>query len=83
MNAYVEPVVSLDLDIVVAVEDVEAISRVASERDLKVEHFAHSVNLTGEHRFFVVDPGPHDKGDVHSEIAFLETEVGFLYARSA
>ena len=48
VNAYVEPVVSLDLDIVVAVEDVDAISRVASERDLKVEHFAHSVNLTSK-----------------------------------
>ena len=48
VNAYVEPVVSLDLDIVVAVEDIDAISRVASERDLKVEHFTHSVNLTSK-----------------------------------
>ena len=46
VNAYVEPVVSLDLDIVVAVGDVEAISKAARERGLRVEHFEHSVNLT-------------------------------------
>jgi hypothetical protein len=48
VNAYVEPVVSLDLDIVVAVEDVEAISKAARERDFGVEHFEHSVNLTSK-----------------------------------
>ena len=46
VNAYVEPVVSLDLDIVVAVVDVEAVSKAAEERDFRVEHFQHSVNLT-------------------------------------
>jgi hypothetical protein len=46
VNAYVEPVVSLDLDIVVAVEDVEAVSKAAGERNFKIEHFQHSVNLT-------------------------------------
>jgi len=46
VNAYVEPVVSLDLDIVVAVEDIEAISKAAGERNFRVEHFQHSVNLT-------------------------------------
>lgn len=48
VNAYVEPVVSLDLDIVVAVEDVEAIRRAAEEAGLKVERFEHSVNITGQ-----------------------------------
>jgi hypothetical protein len=48
VNAYVEPVVSLDLDIVVAIEDVEAISKAARERDFRVEHFEHSVNLTSK-----------------------------------
>ena len=36
VNGYVEPVVSLDLDIVVAVENVEAFSRTARERGLKL-----------------------------------------------
>jgi hypothetical protein len=45
VNAYVEPVVSLDLDIVVAVEDVETVSKAAGERGFTVEHFQHSVNL--------------------------------------
>ena len=48
VNEYVEPVVSLDLDIVVALEDLEAISKVARERDLKVEDFEHNVKLTSQ-----------------------------------
>jgi hypothetical protein len=46
VNAYVEPVVSLDLDVVAAVEDVGAICSAAKERGLKVEQFEHSVNIT-------------------------------------
>jgi len=46
LNAYVEPVVSLDLDIVVAVENVETVSKTAREQGFTVEHFQHSVNLT-------------------------------------
>ena len=46
VNAYVEPVVSLDLDIVAAVEDVSAICKAAKDCGLKVEQFEHSVNIT-------------------------------------
>jgi len=56
VNAYVEPVVSLDLDIVAANEDIGAICKAAKERGLKIlvtaecaeagEQFEHSVNLT-------------------------------------
>lgn len=48
VNAYVEPVVSLDLDIVAAVANVGAICRAAKGRGLKVEEFEHSVNITSE-----------------------------------
>jgi hypothetical protein len=48
VNAYVEPVVSLDLDIVAAVEDVGTICKTAKERGLKVEKFQHSVNITSK-----------------------------------
>jgi hypothetical protein len=48
VNAYVEPVVSLDLDIVAAVEDVGAICKAVKDRGLKVEEFEHSVNITSE-----------------------------------
>jgi hypothetical protein len=48
VNAYVEPVVSLDLDIVVAVEDVATVSKEAGDRGFTVEHFQHSVNLTSK-----------------------------------
>lgn len=46
VNAYVEPVVSLDLDIVVDMKDVEKVCREAAAKGLKVEKFEHSVNLT-------------------------------------
>jgi hypothetical protein len=48
VNAYVEPVVSLDLDIVTAVEDVGNICKTAKKSGLKVEQFEHSVNITSE-----------------------------------
>jgi len=46
VNAYTEPVVSLDLDIVIAVEGVERLCDLAVRRGLKVERFEHSINLT-------------------------------------
>lgn len=46
VNAYAEPVVSLDLDIVAAVEDMGAICRAAKEHGLKVEEFEHSINIS-------------------------------------
>jgi hypothetical protein len=46
VNAYVEPVVSLDLDLVVVAANVEEICRRAEEYGLSVERFSHSVNLT-------------------------------------
>lgn len=48
VNAYVEPVVSLDLDIVAAVENVGNICETAKKFGLKAEHFEHSVNITSE-----------------------------------
>ena len=48
VNAYVEPVVSLDLDVVVSVEDIGNLCKAAEESGLKVEQFEHIVNITGE-----------------------------------
>jgi len=45
VNAYAEPVVSLDLDIVVATDNIEAACK-AVEPHFKIECFAHSVNLS-------------------------------------
>jgi hypothetical protein len=45
VNAYAEPVVSLDLDVVVAADGIERICEAAVARGLKVESFEHSVNL--------------------------------------
>jgi len=45
VNAYVEPLVSLDLDLVVAAEDADRLVR-ALPATVRVERFAHSVNLS-------------------------------------
>lgn len=46
VNAYVEPVVSLDLDVIAINEDIDAICKAAKEQGMKIEQFEHSVNLT-------------------------------------
>lgn len=45
VNAYADPVVSLDLDIVVATEDLSDLLR-SAQSEFIVEKFEHSVNLT-------------------------------------
>jgi len=46
VNAYVEPVVSLDVDIVLAAHDTAAVLKAAKEQGWGVEQFEHSVNLS-------------------------------------
>jgi hypothetical protein len=46
VNAYAEPVVSLDLDLVVASARTAALVEVAVKTGMKVEEFEHSVNLS-------------------------------------
>jgi hypothetical protein len=46
VNAYVEPVVSLDLDIVVDTKDIDKVCTESATKGLKVERFEHSVNLS-------------------------------------
>jgi len=48
VNAYVDPVVSLDLDVVLDLEDIDKVCRAADEKGLKVERFEHSVNLSSD-----------------------------------
>jgi hypothetical protein len=45
VNAYAEPLVSLDLDLVVAAEQLPRAEEVLAER-FKVERFAHSLNVS-------------------------------------
>jgi hypothetical protein len=49
VNAYVEPVVSLDVDVVVAIENLEVVCGAAADRGLRVEKFEHSINLSSPH----------------------------------
>lgn len=44
VNAYVDPVVSLDLDIVVVVDSIEKLLE-AAKIDFKIANFEHSINL--------------------------------------
>lgn len=46
VNAYVEAVVSLDLDVVIDIKDIDKVNNEAAEKGLKIEKFEHSVNLT-------------------------------------
>jgi len=46
VNAYVEPVVSLDLDVVIKTKNIDSVSKEVVQKGLKVERFEHSVNLT-------------------------------------
>jgi hypothetical protein len=46
VNAYAEPVVSLDLDVVIEIKDIDKVSKEVFDKGLKVERFEHSVNLT-------------------------------------
>jgi hypothetical protein len=46
VNAYAEPVVSLDLDLVVVADRLPAVGEAARKRGLAVEEFEHSVNLS-------------------------------------
>ncbi len=46
VNAYAEPVVSLDLDLVVVADHIERVCRAAASKGLKVQRFEHSINMS-------------------------------------
>jgi len=46
VNAYVEPVVSLDLDVVVVLKDLEKITKLARTKGFKIEKHEHSLNFS-------------------------------------
>jgi len=45
VNAYAEPVVSLDLDIVITTDGLDSLCE-AARTDFRIERFPHSINLT-------------------------------------
>lgn len=48
VNAYSDPVVSLDLDLVVVADRIESLRAAAEAEKMKVETFEHSVNLSAK-----------------------------------
>jgi len=47
VNAYVDPVVSLDLDVVIAVEQLAMVERLLAQ-EFTVEHFPHRINVSAK-----------------------------------
>jgi len=45
VNAYVEPVVSLDLDMVIALPDLGKVCGAAAKKGFRIQKYEHSVNL--------------------------------------
>ncbi len=66
VNAYVEPVVSLDLDMVVEINHLEEVCEKAKQRGLKVKKFEHSMNLT------------HSKSDLRIQLQTDERYQEFI-----
>jgi len=46
VNAYAEPVVSLDLDVVVVLDRIDTLRKGAKDKGMNVQEFEHSVNLS-------------------------------------
>jgi hypothetical protein len=63
VNAYAEPVVSLDLDIAVALDQVSAAERLLAQ-DFKVERFPHSINVS--------DPGSDLRVQVQTDARYSD-----------
>jgi nucleotidyltransferase AbiEii toxin of type IV toxin-antitoxin system len=75
VNAYVEPVVSLDLDIAVATADLAPLE--ASLRgQFRVERFAHSVNVSAAGSDLRVQLQTDDRYSAFVERAALRTVLG-------
>ena len=68
VNAYVDPVVSLDVDIVLASHDVDTVVKTAKDRGLKVEEFEHSINL--------ISPGSDLRIQIHTDPRYQEFIAG-------
>jgi len=67
VNAYVEPVVSLDLDIVVGDQGLNDVCKEAAAKGFKIEKFEHSLNLTkaGSDLRFQVQTDPRYQDFIH------------------
>jgi hypothetical protein len=45
VNTYVEPLVSLDLDLALAIDQIERVEELFKEESFTVKHFPHSLNI--------------------------------------
>ena len=54
VNAYAEPVVSLDFDLVVVSEKIDEICRTAKNEKLKIRRFEHSINFSSSQSALII-----------------------------
>jgi len=63
VNAYAEPLVSLDLDLVVAVDQLEEVQQLLASR-FRLEHFPHSLNVS--------EPGSQLRVQIQTEPRYFD-----------
>jgi hypothetical protein len=85
VNAYAEPVVSLDLDIVIVTDKVQSLCEAANSKGITIERFEHSINLSvpgsdlriqiqtdPRYQEFITQAAPHDGLGYMMAVAALE-----------
>jgi hypothetical protein len=77
VNAYAEPVVSLDLDIVVATPAVGALCRAAEGAGLAVEKFTHSVNMSARGSDLRIQVQTDSRYQAFIQRARMKTVLGY------
>ena len=82
VNAYVEPVVSLDLDVVVVARNIELICEKALAQGFKVERFPHSINLSSAKSELRIQLQTDDRYQEFMSRATKKKHRGLRYAGS-
>ncbi|MFH0925129.1 MAG: nucleotidyl transferase AbiEii/AbiGii toxin family protein [bacterium] len=76
VNAYVEPVVSLDLDIVVIGSAIERFI-IDTKEDFKIERFEHSINLSSKGSDIRIQIQTDERYQDFIERAFIKNIMGY------
>ncbi len=77
VNAYAEPVVSLDLDIVVAAGNIEIVGR-RVEPHFRIERFAHSVNLASDKSSLRIQMQTDPRYQAFIDRAVMKSVLGYV-----
>ena len=75
VNAYVDPVVSLDLDVVIAVEQLASVERLLAQ-EFTVERFPHSINVSAKGSDLMVQLQTDPRYDIFLNDAAVRDVLG-------